>query len=102
MADPAMAAARAVDQLTDEPLPGLPMTDVDRIEDDILAELSILSIKPQLQALCVQAEALAKLVWEGTERCDFCRGRECDWCLAAKAFLTSLGFYDRMVEWAGR
>jgi hypothetical protein len=38
MADPAMAAARAVDQLTDEALPGLPMTDVDRVESDLLAE----------------------------------------------------------------
>lgn len=34
----AMASARAVDQLTDEALPGLPMTDVDRIEADLLAE----------------------------------------------------------------
>jgi hypothetical protein len=33
-----MAAARAVDQLTDEALPGLPMTDVDRVESDLLAE----------------------------------------------------------------
>lgn len=38
MADPASAAARAVDQLTDVPLDGLPMTDVDRIEADLLAE----------------------------------------------------------------
>ncbi len=28
MADPAMAAARAVDELTDEALPGLPLTEV--------------------------------------------------------------------------
>ncbi len=39
MADPAMAAARAVDQLTEVALPGLTMTDVDRIEADLLAEL---------------------------------------------------------------
>lgn len=38
--DPAFATARHVDQLTDVALPGLPMTDVDRIEDELLAELT--------------------------------------------------------------
>lgn len=37
MADPASAAARHVDELTDVALPGLPMTDVDRVEDELLA-----------------------------------------------------------------
>lgn len=41
MADPAMAAARSVDALTDETLPGLPMTDVDRVESDLLAEVGV-------------------------------------------------------------
>lgn len=38
MADPASAAARAVDELTDVALPGLPMTDVDRVEAYLLGE----------------------------------------------------------------
>lgn len=89
MADPAGASARAVDALTDVALDGLPMTDVERVEDRLLTELALV-------------ERLAKLVWEGTERCDFCRGvRECQWCVDAKAFLTSLGFGGHMREWAG-
>ncbi len=111
MADPAMAAARAVDQLTDEALPGLPMTDVDRVEDDLLAELSILSIKPQLQALIAQGErqvktieALAFHVWSGTQRCLYDRYEEgwlCERCREARQLLTALGFDGRMREWAG-
>ena len=38
MSNPAEASARAVDALTDEALPGLLTTDVDRIESDLLAE----------------------------------------------------------------
>lgn len=40
MADPASAAARAVDELTDVALPHLPMTDVDRVEEELLRELA--------------------------------------------------------------
>lgn len=38
MADPAFATARHVDELTDVALDGLPVTDVDRVEDELLAE----------------------------------------------------------------
>lgn len=38
MADPSFAAARHVDALTDVALDGLPMTSVDRVEADLLAE----------------------------------------------------------------
>jgi hypothetical protein len=85
--DPSSAAARAVDELTDVALPHLPMTDVDRVEGELLGELATI-------------EKLARLVWEGTERCDFCRGRECVWCVGAKAVLESLGFGPQMREWA--
>lgn len=36
MADPAGATARHVAELTDVALPGLPLTEVDRIEDELL------------------------------------------------------------------
>ena len=38
MADPAFHSARTVAAMTDVALEGLPMTDVDRIEDALLAE----------------------------------------------------------------
>lgn len=41
MADPASASARAVDELTDVALPHLPLTDVDRVEDELLRELPV-------------------------------------------------------------
>lgn len=36
--DPSFATARAVDDLTDVALDGLPLTPVDRIEDELLRE----------------------------------------------------------------
>lgn len=38
--DPASATARNIAELTNEALPGLPMSDVDRIEAALLAELA--------------------------------------------------------------
>ena len=41
MADPSFHAARTVAALTDVALEGLPLTDVDRIEDALLADVAL-------------------------------------------------------------
>ena len=87
-----MAAGRAVDELTDEALDGLPMTSVDRIEADLLAE----------HGDCRHAiEALARLVAGGGLHL---RWRShlgvCDQCTSAHYALTALGFGDRIEAWS--
>lgn len=59
MADPAFATARAVDELTDEALSGLPMTDVDRVESAILADCA--DAERTIQRLTTQAAALKRV-----------------------------------------
>jgi hypothetical protein len=46
-------------------------------------------------------EALAFEVWSGTQRCVFCPRGYCERCRSAIALLDSLGFGERMREWAG-
>lgn len=52
MADPAFATARQVDELTDVPLDGLPMTSVDRVEDALLSERPLLNPEPLSSCTC--------------------------------------------------
>lgn len=104
-ADPAFATARAVDELTDEALPGLPMTDVDRVEAGVLADCTEAetTIIAQQAASAKTIEALAFQAWHGTQRCHGCRyamATYCGRCREVFELLESLGFDEQMRSWA--
>ena len=104
--NPAEASARAVDELTDEALPGLPMTDVDRVESAILAdcaeaERTIQRLGAQLAAATKLIEALAELVAAGGLHPRWHKHLgACVQCDAAYGTLQALGFGDRIEEWS--
>jgi hypothetical protein len=84
--DPASAAARAVDELTDVALPGLPMTD----ETVGLSPAATIDLLARL--VCAGGLHLRWRIHYGV----------CDQCTVVLAVLTSLGFGDRIEEWSSR
>lgn len=74
-----------------------------RLEDCAEAERTIQRLIAQQAASAKTIEALAFHVWRGTQRCHDCRYATavyCGRCREALELLESLGFGERMQEWA--